>query len=323
MAQNRGYGFAAVISNLDSQPGNDLLIVNDNVENFFWCQAQSSSDSNRQLRECAQMAGCAVGWLGQRQGSMGVAVGDMDRDGRPDLHVTNYWNQPADLFLQKSNSLFTNATMSYGLYSSSRLTVGWGTQAVDLDRDGWLDLAVLNGHVLDRRHVGIPLEMKPQLFQGSKGHFHCISDDDSVGEYWSKPSQGRALATIDYNRDAKPDFVALHLDVPVALLENRTNAQHSIRLKLVGVHSERDAIGAQVIVSSGQQTWAGWMTAGGFACSNESVVDIGVGSHQLIDQMEVVWPSGHSQKFGPLKANETYQIVENESEAFPYLLQLQ
>ncbi len=325
LAGTKSYGFAAVIANLDSRVGNELFVANDTTENFLWSAPITAGEDSRafKLYESASLAGCAVGWLGQRQGSMGIAVGDFDRDSRADLHVTNYWNQPADLFLQKSDSLFTNATMSYGLYEPSRLTVGWGTQAVDLDRDGWLDLAVLNGHVLDRREVGIPLEMKPQLFKGSNGRFQLVSDEALVGDYWGKPSQGRTLATVDYNRDGKPDFVASHLDEPVALLENRTNSQHFLRVKLVGTHCERDAMGAQVTVSAGEQTWTGWMTAGGFACSNESVVDFGVGNQQQIDKIEVVWPSGHRQTWDTLNADETYQLTENESEAFHFHMQSQ
>ncbi len=176
---------------------------------------------------------------GDPPGCMGVAYGDFDRNGRLDLHVTNFWNQPADLYLQHASGLFSNANVSRGLSAVSRQTVAWGTQAVDFDRDGWLDLAVLNGHLHDYRDPGQPFKMRAQLFRGSAEGFRAVKPSGAATDYWSTPTLGRTMAVLDWNADARPDLVTNHLDVPVALLENQTRAGNSFQIELIGTNSER------------------------------------------------------------------------------------
>ncbi len=323
MATSPSYGLAAVIASFDSKNGNDLYIAADGSFNPLWL-SQSTDDENGasstdkyHLIESGQLLGCASGMFGERFGSMGIASGDFDRNGLIDLHVTNYWNQPADLFMQTKGGLFVNKTTSLGLQSESRKTVAWGTQAVDFDHDGWLDLAVLNGHVIDHRDQGEPLQMRPQLFRGGVDGFQFVEPDSSEYSYWSKPTLGRTMAIIDWNRDGKIDLVTNHLDVPVALLENRTETQNSIQFELIGSQSERDAIGAKVTIQCGTDQSTHWHVGGdGFFCCNESFIDFGVGQEKQVDRIEVTWPSGKLQSFGKLMANKRYLVVENADEVF-------
>ncbi|WP_442507706.1 FG-GAP-like repeat-containing protein [Novipirellula sp. SH528] len=335
MDSKPNYGFAAVVANLDAVPGNELFIANDTGMNHFWVQPRSAEgepkhistaedvqlgetpQANRTLVELASVFGCAAGMQGERQGCMGIASGDFDRNGRLDLHVTNFWNQASDLYLQQSSGLFVNASSSHGLYAETRMTVAWGTQAIDFDRDGWLDLAVLNGHLADHRHRGEPYQMKPQLFRGKQDGFQLVEHAFNRNDFWSKPTLGRTMAIVDWNRDMKPDLVANHLDAPVALLENQTIANSSIQFELQGTTSERDAIGAVIYIQCGQQRWTSWVVGGdGFLCSNEAVVDFGVGNASQVDTVQVEWPSGETQSFSGLKVDHRYLIVEGESDAF-------
>jgi len=317
IAAKPNYGFAAVIANFDSKVGNDLFIANDTGINHFWVSRKTQDLSKFSLTEIAQVLGCATGVLGQRQGSMGIAIGDFDRNACLDLYVTNFWNQPPDLYLQQTTGLFINANSKYGLYEPGRQTVAWGAQASDFDRNGWLDLAVLNGHLADHRHLQEPFEMRPQLFRGDRNGFQSVEPSGTGHDYWATATLGRTMAVLDWNADRKPDLVANHLDVPVALLENRTSAASSIQLELVGVRSERDAIGATVTVSCGDQSWVSWVTGGdGFLCSNEQVIDIGIGAYESIDRIDVHWPSGKSQRFSELAANHRYLLVEGDDDAF-------
>ncbi|MDG2220222.1 MAG: FG-GAP-like repeat-containing protein [Rubripirellula sp.] len=311
------YGFAAVIANFDKQAGNELFIANDAGPNHFWVDQGSSNNTERVLVESARVYGCAVGHDGLARACMGVAFGDFDRNGTFDLQITNFWNEPSDIFLQRSTKLFVPASSSMGLFSPSRETVGWGTVAVDLDRNGWLDFAVLNGHVREDPRLGQPFAMRPQLFRGGPDGFELLDGHTQVDRYWSETAVGRTMATLDWNGDHKPDLVTNHLDDPVALLENQGSGGRSIRVELVGTLSERDAVGAIVTLVAADERWVGWQTGGdGFLCSHEAVVDFGVGDLNAIDRIEVQWPSGLTQEFENLETDAQYLLIEGDASVF-------
>jgi hypothetical protein len=181
---------------------------------------------------------------------------------------------------------------------------------VDFDRDGWLDLAVANGHVTDHRKRGVPFRMKPQLFRGSAAGFGPLPFHGDA-DYWNRPALGRAMATWDWNRDLRPDLVIGHLFEPTVLLENRTQAGHAVTFELVGTRSERDAVGAEVRLEIGEHRWTGWQTGGdGFLCSNQATIDFGLGSATRIDRVTVLWPSGGTQTIRDLAVDTAYLVVE-------------
>ncbi len=317
IANQPSFGFAAVLTDFDGQPGNELYIANDTRPNHFWTGNPNSSASERQLRENAKLFGCGSDPIGRPRGCMGIAYGDLDHNGKIDLHVTNYWNEASDVYLQRETGLFVPAGLDFGTFAASQKTVGWGTQAADFDRNGWLDLAVLNGHVVDRPGSQEPYEMKPQLFQAlSDGSSTRVSMNPG-DRYWSQNRLGRTMAVLDWNGDSRPDLVSNHLDGPVALLSNNTDTGNSLQLELQGTDSERDATGAKVTVTSGQQSWTRWQAGGdGFLCSNEAVLDFGLANANSVDRVDVQWPSGKKQTFHDLEVNRRYLFVEGNPEAY-------
>ncbi|WP_218933401.1 FG-GAP-like repeat-containing protein [Rubripirellula lacrimiformis] len=305
------YGFAAVIANFDRKEGNDLFVANDTLQNQYWTSQRDDESGSVQLRENAVLQGCGLGLLGQRQGCMGVAQGDFDRTGTLDLLVTNFWDQAADLFLLDASGFFTNSSVKLGLYEDTRQTVGWGAQSVDFDRNGWLDIAMVNGHLVDHRHRGKPYQMLPQYFAGSSRGFDLLDKDSADRPYWSTSALGRTMAIVDWNGDRRPDLIVNHLDRPAALLQNVTATGNAIRFELVGSTSERDAIGAEVQVRCGDQLWSAWQTGGdGLLCSNESVLDVGLGQADAIDEVTVRWPAGTTETYSGLSVNQQYLLVE-------------
>lgn len=321
-AQERAlsFGFAGLIANFDRQAGNDLFITNDTLDNFFWVSQSTENRGSTTLTREETLRGCAVGATGQPQGCMGCTGGDFDRDGNLDICVTNYGGEPSNLYLQRLPGFFTDCASQFGVTEPSRATVGFGIQAVDLDRDGWLDLTVLNGHVFDpaeNKTPEFPFRMLPQLFQGGPGGFQLVDHPESAvtsrtPSFWTTPTLGRTLVRTDFNRDGKPDLVANSLDAPVSILQNRTDTGHWLRLELVGTTSERDAIGAEVVATCGEQKFHSWMLAGGYMGANEPVVDLGLGAHHQVDRLDVRWPSGTVQSFANVTADQHYLTIENE-----------
>lgn len=314
------FGFAGLIANFDRAAGNDLFVTNDTLDNYFGVSRNTNDRDRTFLVSEERLRGCAVGASGQPQGCMGCTGGDFDRDGNLDLCVTNYWGEPSNLYMQRMPGFFTDCAYQSGIAEPSRATVGFGIQAVDLDRDGWLDLTVLNGHVFDPVENGtpeIPFRMLPQLFQGGPSGFEWVDHADAAeslqgSSFWTTATLGRTLVRTDFNRDGKPDLVANALDAPISILENRTDTGHWLRLDLVGTTSERDAIGAEVIATCGEQEFHGWMLAGGYMGANEPVVDVGLGEHDRVDRLDVRWPSGEVQSFRNVAVDTHYLIIEND-----------
>ncbi len=311
-------GFGVVIANFDRKHGNDFFISNDGDLNHYWVSSpQSESEPNRfHLRESGTLLGCSIGRGGNSQACMGIASGDFDRDGTLDLHVTNFLKEPVNLFMQSATGTFVDEAIKYRVAEPSRGVLGFGTQAADLDNDGWLDLAVLNGHVFDGRADEIPLQMQPQLMRGSRQGF-ALQNVEQAGDYWSEKSVGRTLAVFDLNRDGRLDFVANHLDQPVAVLANRSSTLNWLQLQLIGTQSERDAIGAEVTLLADGQRWTAWQLGGdGLMSSNEPIVHFGIGEVDRVDELQVTWPSGRVQRFNDISVNQRLLLVEGQAEFF-------
>ena len=306
------YGFAAMIANFDGKAGNDIFISSDSQDNLYLLSNEASGGSSKyNLSDNARILGCAVSIEGIPLGCMGIASGDFDRNGTLDLHITNYTEQSNELLLQSESGIFREQAPRVGIYDATLDKVGFGTVATDLDHDGWIDIAVLNGHVVDQSDLGYPFRMEHQLFLGAPNRFTLATKE--VG-YFEHPTVGRSLATIDWNRDGRTDLIAGHLDQPVTLLENRGEVGSWIRFQLIGTESERDAIGATVEVSAGDESWKGWVLGGdGYLCSHEPHVHIGLGDVDTCETVTVSWPSGTIQEFSDLESGSEWTVIEGRT----------
>lgn len=307
------YGFGVVVTRFGNSTGNDVFISNDGDLNHFWKQRELKSGQNGssfRLVESAGIAGCSIGVSGQSQACMGIASQDFDRNGWIDLAVTNFYNEPLNLFLQNDAGFFVDEAARFGLADSSMNMLGFGIQSADFDNDGWSDLAVLNGHIYDARYAEIPFQMPAQLYRGGADGF-TVEDVEPLEEYWRRPQLGRTLAMCDWNRDGRIDLAATHLDQPVALLRNDSVSQNWLQLELVGRVSERDAIGARVEVQAGDQRWTGWQIAGdGYMCTNEPIIHFGLGDTKRIDRLTIEWPSGSKQVVENIAVNARHLMIE-------------
>lgn len=304
-------GLGLVVGEFDDEVGNEIFIGNDSLPNRLW-----KISGPRQKSDLAAVMGCAYGFSGGATGAMGIAVGDFDLNAKMDLHVTNYENENANLYLRKGKS-FEDRNRQYRLSEASKDLVGFGTQAIDYDNDGDDDLIVTNGHLDDAVSIRGNFRQPMQLFRNVGTRFRRDDVSDPSG-FWDRPHVGRALAKLDYNRDGKTDFVLTQIERPSALLVNQTEAGHHwIQIVLSGTRSERDAIGARIEVKLGDQTMVGWNVAGdGYLCSNEPTVSFGLGTADVIDRLKIHWPNGQTQLLSNVPVDQRLLVVESESGYF-------
>jgi tetratricopeptide (TPR) repeat protein len=309
-----GRGLGLIVGNLDGQFGNDIYIANDMSANHLLISSKHPKEENTfWLSEEAVRRGCAVDIQGKPQASMGVACGDIDRNGTLDLFMTNFIDEYNALYLQSPTHFFQDASRRYRLVDPKKKSLGFGTQTIDLDLDGWLDLFVVNGHVDDYRAKGQPYQMQPQVFLQRDGAM-MEQNTESYGPFFQRSSLSRSLGMWDYNRDGKVDWYVTHLDQPLSILRNDSTSDGAwLMLECVGVVSERDAIGATITVRCGDETWVHQRLAGnGFECSNEPWIFLGLGKQTLIDSLEIRWPSGERSEFQNIPTNQRYRAIETQ-----------
>ncbi|MCO8125020.1 FG-GAP-like repeat-containing protein [Stieleria sp. TO1_6] len=305
-------GLGIIVSEIDGQRGNEILVGNDLRENHYL------RFQNGHFTDAAHISGVASGSHGLANGCMGIATGDFDNNGTMDLHIGNYRGESDNLFLQNPSGTFVDQAVGRGLADLSIPLVTFGSKALDFDRNGWLDIAVTNGHIFDMRFMNQGYKMSPGLMLLDGSGFRRSDVSDSSG-YWDGEYLGRAMAMTDWNRDGQTDLVIGHLDAPTALLQNQTETpgRHHLMLELIGTDSERDAIGAKISLTAGDLKITQWITAGdGYFCSDESYVDIAVVGHRRVDRLEINWPSGNTSVFHDVTADARYLVLENDLELF-------
>jgi tetratricopeptide (TPR) repeat protein len=313
-------GLGIVVGDFDHQPGNEIFVGNDVYANQLW----RHDKANDAWVDVAMLSGCAYGFSGAKTASMGIASGDFDRNGWLDFHITNFQGESVSHYLNEAG-MYQDRNIQYGLAEPSQSVLGFGTQAIDYENDGDLDLVVTNGHIENAVNSPAPFQQPAQLFRNRGDRFELADVIDPSG-YWSGRHVGRGLARVDWNRDGRIDFVVTHLGEPSALMINETDSDnHWLQIELRGVQCERDAIGARIELRiaesadqpSDEQVLVEWVTAGdGFFSRNEPVVCFGLGVHRAIDNVIIHWPSGHGQNFENIKVDQRLLIVENESQPF-------
>jgi hypothetical protein len=284
---------------------NEIFVGNDARPNHLL----RFDPSQQQWQEIANVTGLANNVDGLPSASMGISAADFDRRGGLDLFITNFSTESVSLYLQNQSGWYSDQCVRQQLHLPTRPMVGFGCKAIDLNRDGWLDVCLVNGHI--DRLPGEPYEMPPQCFlsQGFRsdassdlGHAHSDFSGfvsvipQSPSDYWTTPALGRTMATFDFDRDHRMDLVVNHLDRDVALLHNECEGSGNwIQLELIGVQSERGATGTHIEMACSDGIRNGYVIAGdGYMCTDENVVEISLGNSD-IHALTIHWSSGDSQ----------------------------
>jgi len=308
IAKLLGKSMGATWIDYDDDGWMDLFVTNDTMVNFLLHNNRDGTFTDQAI-----MAGVAYGEQGAASSGMGIGIGDYDNDGREDIFVVNFSGQPKSAFHNMGQGLFESASSQTRLASTNLQFLAFGLECLDYDLDGYKDLIVGNGHVLDARDAlnnSSTYEESQQLFHNQRdGTF--TEDMRSLGDL-VLPRVTRGLAIGDMDNDGDIDVVMVSQTGPLQWYRNEGgNENHWITLRLEGVRCNRDGIGAKVRIhtASGWQTQ--WLRSGSSYISHSDMrLTFGLGENTGIIEGSIRWPNGHTQTFGSLVANTFYLARE-------------
>jgi hypothetical protein len=256
-------------------------------------------------------AGVAYSEDGREQAGMGTSAGDYDGDGRLDLAKTNFVDDTPNVYRNNGDGSFTEMTGPAGLGSVTRF-LGWGVAFVDYDNDGWPDLFIVNGHVYPKvKDAGY--KQRRLLFRNRAGRrFEDVSR--ASGDGVSAETAGRGLAVGDYDNDGDLDLAIVNMNDRVSLLRNDGgNRNRYLNVRLVGTKSNRSAIGARVTVTAGGRTQVGEVRSGStFMSQSDLRLHFGLDQSQVVERLEIEWPSGARETISGVSPNRFVTVVEGK-----------
>jgi hypothetical protein len=295
-----GRSLGVAFNDYDGDGHPDIFVANDGMEQFLF-----HNNGDGTFREVALEAGVSLSDDGKPYAGMGVDFRDYDNDGKPDIIVTNLARQVYAIYHNDGNGAFTYRSLETGLGVLTSGSSGWGMRLADFNNDGWKDLFIAQGHVMDNvEHIDPSLHYKelPLFALNHAGRFERAPLEAL------QPVAGRGAAFGDLNNDGTPDVVMTVLGGSPVIFQSRPTTNHWLDLSLVGTRSNHDGLGARATIGS-QTQYA--TSAGSYLSASDKRVHFGLGSESRAT-VEIVWPSGVKQKLENVPANQLLSVREPE-----------
>ena len=296
---SKSLGVALLDYDRDGWP--DLFVANDTQPNKLYRNLRNGT-----FEDVAVRAGVAFSEDGKARAGMGVDTADFDNNGIAGLAITNFDDEMIALYRQGRNGVYSDAALRSGIGQASRLRLGFGCSFMDADLDGHLDLLAVNGHIDETvRNISgnHGYAQPPHLFlNDGKGVFRDIAAQ--VGGGFASPKVARGLAFGDFDNDGNVDVLMTTNQGPAYLYRNDvTSGNKSLRLRLQGTKSNRDAIGAVVRLTTPDGTQTRMVKTGSsYLSQSETALTFGLGRRDKADRVVIEWPSGQTQDFTGLSA---------------------
>ncbi len=306
----RLHGMGVVWGDYDGDGWPDLFVTNDAGQNYLYHNKRDGT-----FEEVGAASGTAVGPNGEIFGNMAADFGDFDRDGKLDLVVTRYGKQAASLYRNEAQG-FTDVAAEARMAALTYPPIKWGVGFGDFDNDGWPDVLIANGNfssLMDALENEIKYREPIQLFRNlGNGTFDEMADRAGLNDGPLQSRRGTAFGGV--NNEGNLDAVVFNAAGPPSLFINETrNANHRVLFRLIGVKSNRAAVGARVTVSTSRMPQIDEVRGGGsYNSTNDVRLHFGLGRDAVIDKVKIQWPSGLEQAFHNVAADEIYEIIEGQ-----------
>ena len=298
-AAKPSYGLGVVILDFDGDGRQDVFVGNDSMPSFLWI-----NQGQGRFTEQGLAAGLALNGDGEPQATMGIAIGDVNDDGRPDVFTTNFANDTNTLRVSvPGQAAWEDRTRQYNLAAVSRPFLGWATAFCDFDHDGDEDLVVFNGHVYPTatpETMDSTFRQTPLLFERTGARFERV-DTARAGAWLAETHVDRSAAFGDLDGDGDVDMVVGELNGPVRVIENDGAGAHHLVVELAdrrpGV-GNRHGLGSRVVLRQGAATQTRWIFSGGsFQAASAAYAHFGLPTADPV-RLEVTWSDGVRQAVG-------------------------
>lgn len=302
---SKGLGIGLIDYNADGWM--DIFIANDTQPNRLYRNTGKGTFVDE-----AVAAGVAFNDAGVARAGMGVDVADFDGSGRQGLLIGNFSNEMVSLYRNEGNGLFMDDAPTSSLGRDSLLALTFACFFFDPDNDGLLDVLLANGHVADdinKVQPKITYAQPAHLYRNAgRGRFSNVAAQIPA---LAAPVVARGAAHLDLDNDGDQDLVITVNNGPARVLRNDSRSGRALRLSLVGVKSNRSAIGAVVRVTAGGTTRMAMVKTGSsYLSQSELPLTFGLGQASKVEQVEIRWPSGHVERLGPQAAGQTLVVTE-------------
>jgi enediyne biosynthesis protein E4 len=306
------YPMTAIVTDYDDNGWPDIYVACDSTASILY-----RNKGDGRFDDVALETGSAYNEDGQPQAGMGVSTGDYNGDGKVDIFKTHFADDLPVLYKNTGGNFFEDASRAAGFEHTKY--VQWGTGLVDLNNDGWPDIFTVTGNVypeIEKFFKQYP-HRSPRLIYRNLGNQRFKEVTAACGPGAQEAQSSRGCAFGDFDNDGDMDVLVMNMNEPPSLLRNdymnepRRRPNNWLKLKLIGTKSNRSAIGARVRLRTGAHLQTQEVTSqSSYYSHNDLRLHFGLGSHQVVERIEILWPGGQTEVLKEVAANQIVTIKE-------------